>query len=402
MSVSPASQQNLTDFDDDPSDVYISDEIHHSDDRIRPVKGCPLVAVATCSKASTMKTPAEQMTPTSYKRALEHQHSQKWKDAMAREVDQQNSTNTYSLIRRSDIPHGHRVIPGHWVFKAKQIDDIPIEQDYKARARWAIQGNKMEKDFMKSYAPVVNEATTKLLLALSTLNEWHVRKGDVAAAFLNGNIKDSDPNKRIFMTQPLGHEEGEKGQFVCELHQALYGLIPAARIWYDTLTKKMKELDFRVSPYDAGLWIHRYRQLYVTTHVDDFQTYAPKEADIDWFMATLNQSFEFNDVGDAQKYLGVDVRRNSEADTTMLSQKEYAEELITTFGLADAHPVKLPMDPGLIIDDAPDSTVDQKEYQRAIGCLIWLTTKTRPDMARATGVLSQYTIRPTKKCWLST
>jgi hypothetical protein len=39
------------------------------------------------------------------------------------------------------------------------------------------------------------------------LNDWKVRKGNVSVAFLNGAITDSDPAKRIFMTQPLGFEE---------------------------------------------------------------------------------------------------------------------------------------------------------------------------------------------------
>ncbi|KAJ9481691.1 hypothetical protein VN97_g11775 [Penicillium thymicola] len=36
-----------------------------------------------------------------------------------------------------------------------------------------------------------------------------------------------------------------------------------------------------------------------------------------------------------------------------LSQREYAEDRITSLEMADAHPAKLPMDPGLIADDSP-------------------------------------------------
>jgi hypothetical protein len=46
----------------------------------------------------------------------------------------------------------------------------------------------------------------------------------------------------------------------------------------------------------------------------------------------------------------------------------YIDDLVTSAGLTDAHPVSLPADPGLAIDDDPDSTPNA-EYNRLTGSL---------------------------------
>ncbi|GJT56881.1 hypothetical protein Tco_0991935, partial [Tanacetum coccineum] len=43
--------------------------------------------------------------------------------------------------------------------------------------------------------------------------------------------------------------------------------------------------------------------------------------------------------------------------------------------------------------------VDQLEYSRAIGCLIYAMTSTRPDIAYAVGRLSRFTSNPSRKHW---
>lgn len=336
--------------------------------------------------------------PRSYKQATTGPDADKWKAAMQKEFDQLTEKGCWRLVRKDELPPNASVIPGHWVFKKKELPGVPLSDDYKAKARWVIRGNYLDKDFMESYAPVVNEETTKLMEALSITYGWHTKKCDAILAFLNGKIEGS--GKRIFMNQVLGKEQGPKGVLVCELLQSLYGLTPSARIWYDTLDAAMRELGFKTSQHDAGLWIHsRIRNLYVTSHVDDFKVHGRSKEDCDWFLTALGQKFDINDVVDNAKYLGVDVHRDADKGTTFLSQKDYAEDLVASFGLADAHPVKLPYDPGLVIDDEFDDSVDSAEYARGTGSLNWLATKTRVDLARTVGILSKFNARPTKKAW---
>ena len=87
-------------------------------------------------------------------------------------------------------------------------------------------------------------ATTHLIFAMAAWYGWTIRQVDAVVAFLNGMLRDT-----IYMNQPLGFAQGEKGTLVCKLNQSLYGLAPAARIWYDTLTSYLIHIGFRVCTF---------------------------------------------------------------------------------------------------------------------------------------------------------
>lgn len=222
---------------------------------------------------------------------------------------------------------------------------------------------------------------------------WTIRQADIAVAFLNGPLRDP-----IYMRQPIGHEQGERGTLVCKLNQSLYGLAPAARIWYDTLTAYLQYIGFKVSDYDPGLFIHRQRQhLYLTSHVDDFKIVAENPNDSQWLIDTISSRFEIKDMGQVRHYLGMDV--DIRPDGIFLGQETYTQEFIESFGMEAAHAHRTPLDSGLNIDDEPDPTIHIREYQRGTGCLQWLATKTRPDIAHAACLLAQFNSAPTRKCW---
>ena len=62
------------------------------------------------------------------------------------------------------------------------------------------------------------------------------------------------------------------------------------------------------------------------------------------------------------------------------------------FGMESCKPVSTPLEPGRKFQQlAPsDEPFDVQTYQQAIGCLTYISTATRPDIAAAVGVLSQY------------
>ena len=367
-----------------PSDH--DDDVHT--DWFHPASGRSFAAAALAFSARAPDT------PTSYTQALTSTHAALWRTAMDAEVQELKNKGCWRLVRKDDLPPGTRVIPGRWVYKQKETNDQSLP--FLAKARWVIRGNLLDKSYIESYSPVASEQTTRLLYALASIYRWHIFKADAILAFLNGKMPAA---KRVYMYQPHGYAEGEKGLFVCELLQALYGLIPSARIWYDTLASYMRTLNFRCSAYDSALWCHCDRHhLYVSTHVDDFQIYCESASDGKWFLSSLAAKFAMKDAND-EKYLGVTVHRSPDRAITTLSQRDYALDLVNSFGLGDAHPVKLPMDPDMIIDDSPDPNINIREYQRGTGGLNWLSTKTRPDITRTSRYLSRFNARPTPKSW---
>jgi hypothetical protein len=184
---------------------------------------------------------------------------------------------------------------------------------------------------------------------------------------------------------------------VCKLNNSLYGLAPAARIWYDRLRNDLEALGFKTSDYDPGLWIHQSRKhLYVTAHVDDFTIIAELTADAEWLLNAMQRKFDIKETTDLRHFLGMEIVRSE--SHIKLMQTSYINDLVISTGLADAHPVSLPADPGLVIDDDPDPTLNA-EYNRLTGSLQWLASRTRPDIARITSLLAQFNKAPTRKAF---
>src|SRR5882762_1916499 len=358
------------------------------DDWIRPAKHYKVYAIRT-NNVSSLGT-----IPQSYKEATSCSESDKWLEAMKDEINLLRQKRCWHLVRKTDLPHHLRPIPGRWAYDLK----LKPNGEVRYKARWVVKGNIMNGHDLEHhkdpYAPVVNPTTTLALLSVATHHGWTILQADAVLAFLNGELKDP-----VYMAQPRGFEEGEKGTLVCQLDQALYGLEPSARIWYDTLAGHLESIGFRVSPYDSGLWIHTTRRhLYISSHVDDFGIIAEISEEAYWTAQQLQTRFELKDVGPMRRYLGMEVAKLNNGDLK-LTQTPYIEDLLASFGMASAHPVKSPMDAGLLIDDDPDPTIDKKEYQRGTGSLQWLCCKTRPELSRVASLLATYNAKPTNKCW---
>nr|GEU87059.1 zinc finger, CCHC-type [Tanacetum cinerariifolium] len=65
----------------------------------------------------------------------------------------------------------------------------------------------------------------------------------------------------------------------------------------------------------------------------------------------------------------------------------------------DCSPMSTPMDPVEKLKPNTSKLVDQLEYSRAISCLIYAMTSTRPDIAYAIGRLSMFTSNPSRQHW---
>jgi hypothetical protein len=329
--------------------------------------------------------------PKSYNEAVHGPESKQWLAAMQEELDTLKRKHCWDLIRKSDMPAGSRAIPGRWVFKKKLNPDDSI----RYKARWVIRGNLLDKSAYEgtTYAPVVDPTTSRILLAICAQKGWHIIQADAVLAFLNAKLK----GQPIYMHQPLGFAEGEPGALVCSLQQSLYGLTPSARLWYDDLKAYLKSIGFKASPHDPALFVHETKKLYITTHVDDFMIVGEDTQDAVQALEDLKSRFEIKEVPEFKRYLGMNIKTTPAG--IQLSQEDYIDELVNSFGLYDAHPTRSPLDPGTIIDDSPTSAVNAREFQRGTGSLQYLATKTRPDISRAACFLAEFNTAPTAKCW---
>ncbi len=65
-------------------------------------------------------------------------------------------------------------------------------------------------------------------------------------------------------------------------------------------------------------------------------------------------------------------------------------------------PIATPLEPGKKFHklSSDDDSFNTQMYRQAIGCLIYTSVTTRPDIAAAVGILSQYMSKPSKEHWM--
>nr|GEU32508.1 retrotransposon protein, putative, Ty1-copia subclass [Tanacetum cinerariifolium] len=69
------------------------------------------------------------------------------------------------------------------------------------------------------------------------------------------------------------------------------------------------------------------------------------------------------------------------------------------FNREDCSLISTPMDPVEKLKPNTWKPIDQLEYSRAIGCLMYAMTSTRPDIAYDVGILSRFTSNPSRQHW---
>ena len=121
-------------------------------------------------------------------------------------------------------------------------------------------------DTKSTYCPNLRHDTFILLFAISVLYDLDLASVDVTACFLNVPLP---PHRKVFVTFPTFLTGGLKKYF--QMLVACYGLMDAARLWYECLIPKLFELGFIRSKFDPCLfvWLKQNNLLIIGLTTDD-------------------------------------------------------------------------------------------------------------------------------------
>jgi hypothetical protein len=106
----------------------------------------------------------------------------------------------------------------------------------------------------------------------------------------------------------------------------------------------------------------------------------------------LGDHFKLKDLGNLKYFLGIEMAHSKKG--IFLSQRKYALEILEDIGFLGAKPSTFSMEQNLALSkNDGDLIADPLSYRRLVGKLIYLTI-TRPDLAYAVQVLSQFMDKP--------
>ncbi|GJV93865.1 hypothetical protein Tco_1541678 [Tanacetum coccineum] len=102
-------------------------------------------------------------------------------------------------------------------------------------------------------------------------------------------------------------------------------------------------------------------------------------------------------MGEADVILGIKIKHENKG--IVITQSHYIEKILKKINRKDCSSVSTPIDPVKKLKLNTGKPVDKLEYSRAIGCLMYAMTSTKPDIAYAIGRLSRLTSNPSRQHW---
>ncbi|CAI7904312.1 unnamed protein product [Closterium sp. NIES-54] len=298
-------------------------------------------------------------TPRSYAEAIEGPYSSQWQAAMDTEMASWKSTGTYV---DEVSPPGANIVSGMWIFRVKRPPGSPpvFKARYVARGFSQRQG----VDYFQTFSPTPKMTTLRL-------------------------------HEEIWLRRPPGFTGSFSPGTQWSLRRPVYGLRQAPREWHDTLRTTLAALGFAPSTADPSLFLCTETSLppfYVLVYVDDLVFATANTAGLAHVKSELQKRHTCTDLGELRSYLGLQITRDRARRTITLTQSHMVQQVLQRFDFTYSLPQATPLSTRHSLSALPsDESVEPSgPYPELVGCLMYLITCTRPDLAYPLSILARY------------
>ncbi|CAI7776829.1 unnamed protein product [Closterium sp. NIES-54] len=179
------------------------------------------------------------------------------------------------------------------------------------------------------------------------------------------------------------------------LQRPVYGLRQVPREWHDTLRTTLVALRFAPATTDPSLFLRTDTSLppfYVLVYVDDlvFDTADTKAQTL--VKSELQKRHTCTDLGELRSYLGLQITRDRARRTINPTQSHMVHQVLQRFGFQFSSPQPTPLSTSHSLSAPPlDESIEPSgSYPELVGCLMYLMTCTRPDLAYPLSLLARY------------
>ncbi|CAI7773644.1 unnamed protein product [Closterium sp. NIES-53] len=323
-------------------------------------------------------------TPRSSVEAITGPYSSQWQAAMDAEMASWKSTGTYD---DEVCPPGVNIVDGMWIFRVKRSSGSPPA----FKARYVARGFSQRQgvDYFQTFSPTPKMSTLRVLLHVAAQCDYELHSLFFSTAFLHGSLHE------IWLRQPPGFTGSFPTGTQWSLRRPVYGLRQAPRDWHNTLRTTLAALGFVPSTANPSLFLRTDTSLppfYVLVYVDDLVfTMADTEA-LTLVKSELQKRHTCTDLGELRSYLGLQITRDRARRTITLTQSHMVNQVLQRFGFQYSSPQLTPLSTSHSLSAPPsDESVEPSgPYPELVGCLMYLMTCTRPDLAYPLSLLARY------------
>ncbi|CAI7847191.1 unnamed protein product [Closterium sp. NIES-54] len=194
--------------------------------------------------------------------------------------------------------------------------------------------------------------TLRVLLHVAAQRDYELHSLDFSTAFLQGSL-----HEEIWLRRPPGFHGSFPPGTQWSLRRPVYGLRQATHEWHDTLRTTLAAL-------------------LPTPHVK----------------SELQKRHTCTDLGELRSYLGLQITRDRAQRTITLTQSHMVQQVLQRFDFTYSSPQATPLSTRHSLSALPsDESVEPSgPYPELVGCLMYLMTCTRPDLAYPLSILARY------------
>ncbi|CAI7882127.1 unnamed protein product, partial [Closterium sp. NIES-53] len=301
------------------------------------------------------------LTPRSYAEAITGPYSSQRQAAMDAEMASKNSTGTY-------------------------VDEVPLPRANIIDGMWIFRG----VDYFHTFSPTPKMTTLRVLLHVAAQRDYELHSLDFSTAFLQGSL-----HEEIWLRRPPGFTGTFPAGTQWSLRRPVYGLRQVPREWHDTLRTTLAALGFVPSTADPSLFLRTDNSLppfYALVYLDDLVFATADTEALTLVKSELQKRHTYTDLCELRSYLGLQITRDKARRTITLTQSHMVHQVLQRFGFQYSSPQLTPVSTSHLLSAPPsDESVEPSgPYPELVGCLMYLMTCTRPDLAYPLSLLARY------------
>ncbi|CAI7793543.1 unnamed protein product [Closterium sp. NIES-53] len=320
-------------------------------------------------------------TLRSYAEAITGPYSSQRQAAMDAEMASWKSTGTYV---EEVPPPGANIVDGMWIFRVKRPPGSPPA----FKARYVARGFSQRKgvDYFHTFSPTPKMTTLRVLLHVAAQRDYELHSLNFSTAFLQGSL-----HKEIWLRRPPSFTGSFPAGTQWSLRRPVYGLRQAPPEWHDTLRTTRTALGFAPATADPSLFLRTNTSLPLF-YVDDLVFATAETEALTLVKLELQKRHTCTDLGELRSYLGLQITRDRARRTITLTQSHMVHQVLQRFGFQFSSPQPTPLSTGHSLSAPPsDKSVEPSgPYPELVGCLMYLLTCTRPDLAYPLNLLARY------------
>ncbi|CAI7885592.1 unnamed protein product [Closterium sp. NIES-54] len=240
------------------------------------------------------------------------------------------------------------------------VDEVPPPGANIVDGMWIFRG----VDYFHTFSPTPKMTTLRVLLHVAAQRDNELHSLDFNTGFLQGSL-----HEEIWLRRPPDFTGSLPAGTQWSLRRPVYGLHQAPREWHDTLRTTLAALEFAPSTTDPSLFLRTDSSLplfYVLVYLDGLVFATADTEALTLVKSELQKRHTCTDLGEQRSYLGVQITRDRARRTITL-----------THHLLSAPPLDESVEPS-------------GPYPELVGCLMYLMTCTRPNLAYALSLLARY------------